>query len=377
MTIALYKRDNSPYWWMRVAQLDVTGRVLGYDRVSTKRTDKSEAKLVAASYAKREHDRAQLGTRDAATVGDAARRYLDELKASGKDVRTVGAYFTRIEYSKSRLRSTAPIEALTRTEIATIKAEMLAAGYSPKTVNNVITFWVTVYNKANLDYGMAVSHGQNFKGLKLEVKEKTRYLLAGEEAKLLAELDPTRALKGVGSHIRKQQQDQYDLTVFLLDTGARYSEVAEVPWSAIDVINWKTINIYREKVGNEGTLIMTDRLRAILKRRYDECGTSPYVFPSRDDMNEARGYATKGIRNAIQRAGLNDPALVKRYGKFTPHSLRHTFASRLVQNGVSLYAVSKLLGHSNTTMTERYAFLAPSHVAEQAADILNQLTEAA
>ncbi len=163
--------------------------------------------------------------------------------------------------------------------------------------------------------------------------------------------------------------------MFLLDTGARYSEVAEVGWTSIDTINWKTINIYRNKVGNEGTLVMTDRLRDILQRRYAECGTSPYVFPSRDDLNEARGYATKGIRAAIARAGLNTDALVKRYGKFTPHSLRHTFASRLVQNGVSLYAVSKLLGHSNTTVTERYAFLAPSHVAEQAADILNQLKE--
>lgn len=374
MTIALYKRDRSPYWWMRVAQLDTNGRVVGYDRVSTKRTDKAEAKLVANAHAKREHDRAQLGHRDAATIGEAAQRYLDELSAAGKDVRTVGGYLTKIDYSKSRMRKHAPIELLNRTELATVKAEMLSAGYSPKTVNNIITFWVTVYNKANLDYGMAVAPSQNFKGLKLETKEKTRYLLPGEEAKLFAELDPNRNV-AVGSHVRKQMQDQFDLVVFLLDTGARYGEVAEVPWTAIDVINWKTINIYRDKVGNEGTLMMTDRLREILKRRYDEYGHLPYVFPSRNNDHEARGYATKGIRNAIERAGLNTDALVKRYGKFTPHSLRHTFASRLVQNGVSLYAVSKLLGHSNTTMTERYAFLAPSHVAEQAADILNAIKE--
>lgn len=374
MTIALYRRDRSPYWWMRVAQLDSNGRVIGYDRVSTKRTDKAEAKLVASAHAQREHNRAQLGHRDAATIGEAAQRYLDELSASGKDVRTVGGYLTKIEYSKSRMRKDAPIELLNRTELASVKAEMLSAGYSPKTVNNVITFWVTVYNKANQDYGMAVAPAQNFKGLKLETKEKTRYLLPGEEAKLLAELNPERNTR-VGAHVRQALQDQYDLTVFLLDTGARYGEVAEVPWTAIDVINWKTINIYREKVGNEGTLIMTDRLREILKRRYDTCGHLPYVFPARYDEHEARGYSTKGIRAAIDRAGLNTDALVKRYGKFTPHSLRHTFASRLVQNGVSLYAVSKLLGHSNTTMTERYAFLAPSHVAEQAADILNAIKE--
>jgi len=48
------------------------------------------------------------------------------------------------------------------------------------------------------------------------------------------------------------------------------------------------------------------------------------------------------------------------YGKeFTFHSLRHTFASHLVQNGVSLYIVSKLLGHSDIKVTEIYSHLSP------------------
>jgi integrase len=367
MTISLYKRDRSPYWWMRIARLNEDGRVTGYDRVSTKRTEKSEAKLVAQAYGKRTNDADQLGRKESMSIEQVAQRYINELEAQGKpSVKDYKVFVKRLDNSTSRLTT----RQIDRSFFTKIKSTGIEAGYSPRYINNMITFWVSVYNKARRDWSLDTQEVDT-RNLKLEAQQKTRYLLDGEEQKLLTELDPQRETRGVGSHHVDARQDQYDLVVFLLDTGARYSEIASIPWSAIDVVNFKSLNLYRSKVGNQSLLAISDRLKSILERRYI-VSTSDYVFPGRD--GDARGYATKGIRNAINRAGLNEPHLVKRYGKFTPHSLRHTFASRLVQGGMSLYAVSKLLGHSNTAMTQRYAHLAPSQVAEEALQIINSRT---
>jgi site-specific recombinase XerD len=46
------------------------------------------------------------------------------------------------------------------------------------------------------------------------------------------------------------------------------------------------------------------------------------------------------------------------------HDMRHTFATRLVQRGVNLYKVHRLLGHKTSTMTQRYAHHSPESLRE-------------
>ncbi len=78
------------------------------------------------------------------------------------------------------------------------------------------------------------------------------------------------------------------------------------------------------------------------------------------------------LRSAANAAGLNDPAVVKRTGcRVSWHVLRHTFASRLVQNGMSLQKLAVLLGHSDIKMTMVYAHLVPENVVTETLDILN------
>ena len=59
-------------------------------------------------------------------------------------------------------------------------------------------------------------------------------------------------------------------------------------------------------------------------------------------------------RRVFTRLGIPDASL---------HTLRHTAASWLVQQGVDLYAVGQILGHKTPRMTQRYAHLSPDYMA--------------
>lgn len=59
----------------------------------------------------------------------------------------------------------------------------------------------------------------------------------------------------------------------------------------------------------------------------------------------------KTFKRLLQKAGI------KEWDGLCIHSLRHQFATMLVTNGVSLYETQKLLGHSSSAMTQRYAHL--------------------
>lgn len=196
---------------------------------------------------------------------------------------------------------------------------------------------------------------------KIKVKNKRlRYLSFEEEERLLQELHPDRRIGSfpIDYHYKPFYQDNYDLAVLLLDTGARVSEITTLKWNSID-LKAGTIALYRKKVGNESVLHMTNRVKAILTRR-STSKRCDYVF---SDSADGFKKSISGIVKAIKRANLED---------VTVHTFRHTCASRLIQNGMSLYEVASILGHSNISMTQRYAHLAASDVSKKARDVLNK-----
>jgi len=131
----------------------------------------------------------------------------------------------------------------------------------------------------------------------------------------------------------------------LLLTGVRRSEALTAEWANVDLESG-TWRLPMTKSGRGRNVPLNDDAKALLAAQPSR-GTSRWVFPGRDGdkpLNNPR----KAFTRILTVAGVEHIRI---------HGLRHTFASTAVGNGVSLYDVQGLLGHSSPQMTQRYAHL--------------------
>lgn len=103
---------------------------------------------------------------------------------------------------------------------------------------------------------------------------------------------------------------------------------------------------------------------------YGPSGKTSGCYAGKADVAVAWQRGSGAIARAFERSGVNAPHKVERDGKATVHSLRHTFASWCLQKGLSLPEVQELLGHSDMSMTRRYAHLATGVTVERAKGVL-------
>jgi len=177
-----------------------------------------------------------------------------------------------------------------------------------------------------------------------------RYLAPDEETALLRNCDPLlRAF-----------------VCFLLDTGARRSEAERMLWRDVDLKRKPraSVTLVFTKNGRARIVPLPNRtasnLRTLARRhKVDHEVVFGHFAPKRIFNMHGKIYAHEGAwipisnldpkwRKAKRTAKLDDVRM---------HDLRHTYASRLLRRGASLYLVARLLGHRSLRMTMRYATL--------------------
>jgi integrase len=130
----------------------------------------------------------------------------------------------------------------------------------------------------------------------------------------------------------------HPLLIMALHTGMRRGEILDLLWKDVDFLR-RLITVQKSKNGEKRAIPISQTLLAVLK------GIKVRDFSGRVFPISVRSLR-EGFEKALEKAGIED---------FHFHDLRHTFATRLVQNGVDLYRVKELLGHKTLSMTTRYA----------------------
>jgi site-specific recombinase XerD len=144
-----------------------------------------------------------------------------------------------------------------------------------------------------------------------------------------------------------------------LFTGLRKNELLNLKYSDVDTEN-KTVFV-RQGKGNKDRIIpmphsLVDVLQKYLQERIRAKKTCPHFFTS---LNRNRGFTETGLKVVVDK--IEEAAKVK----FTPHKLRHTFATLMLEGGCDIFSLSKMMGHSDIKTTAIYLAASPEHLRAQ------------
>jgi integrase len=371
MTIS--KHAKSPYWYYSFM---VDGKA--YYK-STKTTNKALAQKIENEARRKIIEGQHFNEKETCTLSEIIDEYL-ATREGGKSYNKDQVYARKLLGHKMCPRTrtlsdvygfdgTKPFHELKQRDLFRLHTARKSEGISPSTFLHELLFINGLITTAKqLGYQTPELDIREFKTVQKirPSKGKVRYLTPDEEAKLLLELNPQTPVRGQAAPenltppARRARQDVYDLTVFLLDTGARHTEVAAMEWKNVD-LDKGVIHLYRSKVNNESVIPMTNRVKEMLFRRLSDTGEGTHIFANKSG-DGVRNYSPAAFKAACRRAGIEG---------VTFHTLRHTAASRLAQAGVSLQDIACLLGHSTIVMSQKYAHLSPSESLNRSIAVLN------
>ena len=205
----------------------------------------------------------------------------------------------------------------------------------PITTNRELALLKGMFTKA-IDYGYVMANPvKKVKMIPEGDCARERILTQEEEKRLMAEAAP---------HFKP-------FLVVALNTGMRRGEILKLAWAQVDFRN-RLVHVIKTKRNKNRVIPMNNVMYKTLQELRAEANGSEKVYQSKH-VQSVFGTARKN-------ADLDGLRL---------HDLRHTFATRLIQSGVDVFTVQKLLGHSTITMTMRYVHSFESQMRDAVAQL--------
>jgi len=221
------------------------------------------------------------------------------------------------------------------------RTKRLNAGVKYSTTNRELALLKVMFSKA-IDWGYA----------KMNPVKKVKFFSEKDTQKerILSKEEETRLLK-------TSSEDLKPIILTALHTGMRRKEILNLRWKDVE-LDKRQLKALNTKGGKNRIIPINDVLLGQLIKLKKMYGKKEFVFPIRQ---------FRGIRTAFEKARKKAAIDDLRF-----HDLRHTFATRLVENGVDLITVKELLGHHSVIVTQRYTH-SNAEQKRKAVDVLSKI----
>ncbi len=295
------------------------------------------------------------------TVGQYAKQWLAVVATHVKPT-TISVYRTMLDKHILPVLGGVKVQTLHRAQVKALLVSKLTEGRLTRSSVRIMHAVLRSLLAAAVDDGLLVVNPADRLGRALRLIPATK--VRQKQIKAMTRDQLTAFLAAAWSLGPRHRDDlRYaPLFVFLARTGCRIGEALAVQWNDLDLAKRETRieralsgrhQVGTPKSGHGRTVdlsrdLCTTLYRLHLSRKAETLrrgwpAVPPWVFLSRAGTRFKAEAVGAAMTRVLKRAGLP--------GYFTPHSLRHTFASILISEGVSPAYVQRQLGHSSIQVT--------------------------
>jgi integrase len=237
-----------------------------------------------------------------------------------------------------------PIKDVSPFHLEKIKSKMAKKGRAPRSIEYTLAIIRQIFNYAKRTDLFAGDNPVSKVKIPRTDNRRVRFLTHDEADILLTSL-------------MEKSKQVHDMALMSLHTGMRAGEIFSLTWGCVDLdagITHLRPEDTKNKTGRP--VFMTQAVKDMLEEIMPgDAGMDDLVFPGRGGIKIEKPSRTfKRVADKLFNEGMKDSRQ-----RVVFHTLRHTYASWLVMEGVDLYRVKELLGHKDLTMTQRYSHLAP------------------
>jgi len=225
-------------------------------------------------------------------------------------------------------------------------------------VNDYVLYLLEDLNNTHSYANQFISAFKTFNKLILELDGINNKLLRPKKKKKLPKVLNKREVKEIIASVDNLKHQL--ILILTYSAGLRVSEVVKLKISDIDsdrmLIYVRSAKGYKDRYTLLSETVL-NKLRLYLKafqvHKYD----AQWLFPGQNkDKHLSKRSAQKVFKRACRKAGINKEVGI--------HSLRHSFATHLLEQGVDLRYIQNLLGHKSSTTTEIYTHVSNKNLIE-------------